>query len=136
MPLQYGDTLRNNQAAQIQTSGGTGALLKIWAGTRPGTCGAADATPATNLLCTITLPTPTFMVPGTVGQAVMTGAWSGVGSANAGGGTNATHWRLYTSGAVCILQGDVTTDLILNNVNISTGQTVTINTFAITVQNG
>jgi hypothetical protein len=135
MTLRYGDPLRTNQVAQINSTGSSGALLKIWATAAPANCQTADVAIG-NLLCTINLPTP-FLSPGAAGVTQLAGVWSGTGAAAAGGGTNAGHFRIYTSAGTipCVMQGDVTTDLVLNNINIASGQTVTVNTFTITAGN-
>ena len=137
MPLKYSDALRNAQINAIETTAGATPILKIWAGTLPANCAAADV--ASNLmLCQIAVPTD-FLTTAAIGSATINGGpWTGTGHANAGAGTAATHWRLYTSAGTvpAVMQGDVTTDLVLNNVNIATGQTVSVTQFTIAAGNG
>jgi hypothetical protein len=42
---------------------------------------------------------------------------------------------MYDSGGTCHIQGNVTSDLILNNTNIASGQTVTVTSFTVTAGN-
>lgn len=126
MALQYGTTLRNNQVSQIQSTVGTAGTLKIFSGAQPVDCGASDPT---GLLATITLPASFLTSSG--GVTTLDGTWSAAAS---GTGTAAS-FRIYDGSAVCHLQGDTTTDLVLNNTSITTGQTVSVLTFAVTAGN-
>jgi hypothetical protein len=129
MAFQYGATLRNNQVGQIQTTiGGTGRLV-IFSGAEPANCAAAD--PA-GPLATIALPA-TFLTSA-AGVTTIAGTWSATASAT---GTAAS-FRMYdtpVSAGVCHVQGNVTTDLVLNNTSITSGQTVTVTSFSVTAGN-
>ena len=126
MAFQYGVTLRNNQVSQIQTTiGGTGSL-KIFSGAEPANCAAADPT---GLLCTIALPATFLTSSG--GVTTIAGTWSVAASAT---GTAAS-FRMYDGSAVCHVQGNTTTDLVLNNQSITSGQTVTVTSFSVTAGN-
>jgi hypothetical protein len=127
MALQYGVGLRNAKMDAINGHLGATATLKIFTGAVPGNCAAAD--PA-GLLCTITLPATPFTAASS-GAVTKNGTWSGTAS---GTGTAAS-FRIYTSGAVCSGQGNVTTDLVLNNVSIASGQPVEVTTFTLTAGN-
>jgi hypothetical protein len=126
MTYQYGATLRNNQVSQIQTSVGASGLLKIFSGAEPANCAAAD--PA-GLLVTITLPASFLTSSG--GVTTIAGSWSAAASAT---GTAAS-FRIYDGSANCHVQGNVTTDLVLNNTSITSGQTVTVTSFTVTAGN-
>lgn len=126
MTFQYGATLRNNQVSQIQTTVGATGSLKIFSGAEPANCAAADPT---GLLCTIALPASFLTSAG--GVTTIAGTWSAAASAT---GTAAS-WRMYDGSAVCHVQGNTTTDLVLNNQNITSGQTVTITSFSVTAGN-
>lgn len=126
MPLKYSTTLRNNQVSQIQTTVGAGGSLKIFSGAVPATPASSDPS---GLLCTISLPSTFLTSSG--GATTLAGSWSAAASA---GGTAAS-FRMYDSGGTCHLQGDTTTDLVLNNTSIASGQTVTVTSFAITAGN-
>jgi hypothetical protein len=42
---------------------------------------------------------------------------------------------MYDTGSVCHVQGNTTTDLVLNNESITSGQTVTVTQFSVTAGN-
>lgn len=126
MTLQYGTTLRTNQVGQIQTTVGSSGHLKIFSGAQPANCAAAD--PA-GLLADITLPAS--FLTSAAGATTIAGSWSVAAS---GTGTAAC-FRIYDGSAVCHAQGNVTTDLVLNNTSIASGQTVTVTSFSVTAGN-
>jgi len=126
MAFQYSATLRTNQVGQLQTTIGTGASLKIYSGAEPANCAAADPS---GLLCTISLPSTFLTSSG--GATTIAGTWS----ANASAGGTAASFRMYDTGGTCHIQGNVTSDLILNNTNIASGQTVTVTSFTVTAGN-
>jgi hypothetical protein len=127
MTFQYGTTLRNNQVSQIQTTiGATGATLKIFSGAEPANCAAADPT---GLLATIALPASFLTSSG--GVTTIAGTWQ----ANATATGTAQSFRMYDTGSVCHVQGNTTTDLVLNNESITSGQTVTVTQFSVTAGN-
>lgn len=126
MAHQYGATLRTNQVATLQTTVGATGLLKIFSGAEPVNCAAADPT---GLLATITLPASFLTSSG--GVTTLAGTWSVAASA---AGTAASY-RIYDSGLVCHIQGNVTTDLVLNNTVITAGQTVSVTQYSVTAGN-
>lgn len=126
MAYQYGVTLRNNQVAQIQTSVGSSGTLVIYTGTEPANCAAAITG---SLLATIVLPATFLTSSG--GVTTIAGTWSVAAS---GTGT-AGYFRILDGSAVCHVQGNVTTDLVLNNTSITSGQTVTVTSFSVTAGN-
>lgn len=126
MAFQYSTTLRNNQVAQIQSTGGASAVLKIFSGAEPANCAAADPT---GLLVSITLPSTFLTSSG--GATTIAGTWT----ANASAAGTAASFRIYDGSAVCHLQGNCSSDLVLNNTNIASGQTVTVTSFSVTAGN-
>jgi hypothetical protein len=128
MALQESVAVRNARLDAIETTIGTAAKLKLFTGTVPANCAAAD--PAGTLV-TLTLPTD-WMNNASSGSKTLLGTWSGTASAS---GTAAS-FRLYASdGTTCGLQGTVgqgSGDLSLDNAAIVNGQTVTISTFTLT----
>ena len=126
MALQYGTVLRTNQVGQLQTSIGASGTLKIFSGAVPANCAAADPT---GLLVTITLPAS--FLTSAAGVTTIAGVWS----ANASGTGTAVTFRMYDGSTVCHIQGNVTTDLVLNNTSIASGQTVTVTSFSVTAGN-
>jgi hypothetical protein len=127
MALQLSVTVRNAREDQYETTIGASPLLKIRTGAAPADCGTADSGTA---LVTMTLPAD-WMAAAVSGSKAKSGTWS----ATAGAAGTAAHFRIYDStGTTCHLQGTVTItggggDLTLDNTNIASGQTVTINTF-------
>lgn len=126
MTFQYGVTLRNNQVSQIQTTIGATGSLKIFSGAEPANCAAADPT---GLLATIVLPATFLTSSG--GVTTIAGTWSVAAAAT---GTAAS-FRMYDGSAVCHVQGNTTTDLVLNNTSIASGQTVQVTSFSVTAGN-
>lgn len=126
MAFQYGATLRNNQVSQIQTTIGGSGTLKIFSGAEPANCAAADPT---GLLATIVLPATFLTSAG--GVTTIAGTWSVAAS---GTGTAAS-FRMYDGSVVCHVQGNTTTDLVLNNQSIAASQTVSVTSFTVTAGN-
>ena len=126
MAFQYGATLRNNQSSQIQATIGASGTLKIFSGAEPANCAAAD--PA-GLLATINLPA-TFLTSAN-GVTTIAGTWS----TSASGTGTALSFRMYDSLSVCHVQGNCSTDLVLNNTSITSGQTVSVTSFTVTSGN-
>jgi hypothetical protein len=127
MAFQEGVLLRNAKLNSFNTELGVTATLKIFSGAEPANCAAAD--PA-GLLATINLPASPFAAAA-AGAIALNGSWSAAASGN---GTAAS-FRIYDSSAVCQMQGNTATDLVLNNTNIVTNQTVTVTSFGITSGN-
>ena len=126
MAMQFSVTLRNDQVSQIQTRIGSAGHLKIFSGAQPANCAAADPS---GLLADITLPA-TFLTS-TGGVTTIAGSWT----VSASGTGTAACFRMYDGSAACHLQGNVTTDLTLNNTSIASGQTVTVTSFTVTAGN-
>lgn len=127
MALQLGTLARNAQLDGMNTQLGASATLKIFSGSVPANCAAADPS---GTLVTINLPNPPFASAASASMA-KTGTWSA--SASAGG--TAASYRIYDSSAVCQQQGNVSSDLVLNNTSIANGQTVTVTGYTLTAAN-
>lgn len=128
MALKYSTTARTNRATQLNTDIGTSAILCIYSGTRPANVGTAITG---TLLASLTCNASAF---GTVSNGVLTA--NAITSAAASAGGTASHFRLFRSdGTTAVIDGDVGTsgsDLNLDNTSINSGQTVQVNSFAIT----
>jgi hypothetical protein len=127
MAIQEGVNFRNAGLNGKATNLGATASLKIFSGSLPANCAASDPT---GLLCTITLPASPFG-SAAAGAIAIAGTWTANASAT---GTAACH-RVYDSGGNCAIQGNVTTDLVLNNVSITSGQSVTVTGYTLTSGN-
>ena len=137
MTLQYSTTLRDNQLDQVESTVGAAAKLRLYSGAPPANCAAAASG---TLLLSLTLPSD-WMNAASGGTKTLLGTWAGNGDAGAGTGTNAGYFRVWDSGVtVCSMQGTVTItggggDMTLDNVNIASGQAVTVASFTITAGN-
>ena len=126
MSLQFGSALRNNQVAELQaTVGGSGTLV-FYSGAQPANCAASNPS---GPLATITLPSS--FLTNSAGVTTIAGTWS----TTATGTGTAASWRIFDGSSVCHMQGNVTTDIALNNTSIASGQTVTVTGFTFTQGN-
>jgi len=129
MAVQLSTAVRNARLDAIETTIGTGAILKIRTGAQPADVATADSG---TVLATLTLPTD-WLAAASSGAKALTGTWEDT-SADADG--TAAHFRIYASdGTTQHLQGSVgqgSGDLSLDNTTIVTGQTVTITAFTLT----
>jgi hypothetical protein len=106
-----------------------GGTMKIFSGAVPANCAAADPS---GELVDETLPSPALT--NTSGTVTKAGTWAFTGAA---AGTAAS-FRLYTSGAVCFMQGDVTATggggvLEIDNTSIAIGQAGEVTAVTITI---
>ncbi len=132
MAIQYSVTVNNARLDAIETAISTAPILRIRTGAVPATCATADAG---TVLATLTLPSD-WMLAASGGSKAKSGTWQDT-SADASG--TAAHFRIYDSGGtVCHIQGTCGTsgtDMILDSVSFTAGQSFTINTFTITAAN-
>lgn len=132
MTIQLSVSVRNAKLDAVETTIGTSAVLKIWSGSLPADCAAADAGTA---LAVLNLPSD-WMAAASSGSKVMAGSWQD-GSADATG--TAVHFRLYASdGTTCHMQGTVGTsgaDMIVDSTSFTSGQVFTIYAFTLTEAN-
>lgn len=130
MAIQLAVSTRNARLDAIETDIGTDPVLRIRTGSAPADCAAADSG---TVLAALTLPSDWMAAAGS-GAKAKSGTWQDT-SADATG--TAAHFRLYTSGGTCKLQGTVSAtggggDLELDNTSIASGQQVTITGFTLT----
>ena len=129
MAIAYSTAVRNAMLDAITSAAGASALLSIYDGTRPATGGAA-----TTLLAQLTC-NATF-APAASGGVLTLNSITQDSSANATG--TATWFRITTSGATFVLDGNVGTsgsDLNLTTTAIVSGQPVSVPSFTITEGN-
>lgn len=132
--ISYSDVVRNLMMDEIDTVIGASGFLRIYDATGgvPATADTAITTQV--LLAELALSATAF---GASSNGVITAnAISDDTSANATG--TAAFFRLVTSGGVSKVQGTVgtsATDLILNTVSITAGDTVSVTNFTITEGN-
>jgi hypothetical protein len=124
MAVQMGTTLRNARLDQIETTIGVSPHLYVRTGVQPVDCGSADSG---SLLIDLTLPSD-WMNAASAGSKTKLGTWSG----SATGTGTPGHIRIKDSGATtCHMQADaaVGSGTVNFDGSITSGQTVTINTF-------
>ncbi|WP_295169663.1 hypothetical protein [uncultured Brevundimonas sp.] len=128
MAIQLSVAARNARLDTFESTAGASAKLQIRSGAQPANCAAAASG---TLLCEIAMPSD-WMANAASGSKAKAGTWSGTGAA---AGT-AGHFRIVdNAGTTCHMQGSVGTsgtDMTLDNTNIASGQTVTVNTFTVT----
>lgn len=133
MALQYSVTLRNNQLDQLEATIGTAPKLYFRSGAKPADCAAVDSG---SLLATMTLPS-NFMNDAASGQKTLLGTWQ----VNASGAGDIGHFRIKDSTETdCHCQGTVTAtggggDMQVQNINVASGQSITITGFTISAGN-
>lgn len=127
--MQLSTAVRNARLDAIESTMGTSAILKIRTGAAPANCAAADSG---TVLATLNLPSD-WMAAAASGAKAMSGTWQDA-SADASG--TAAHFRIYRSdGTTCDVQGTVGTsgsDLNVDSVSFTAGQSFTITSFTIT----
>ena len=128
MAIQYSVAARTSQMAQLNTTIGVNAVIRVYSGAVPANVGAAD--PA-GLLVTFAGNAAQF---GVAASGVLTA--SAVANANATAGGTALSFRIFQSGGtVCVLQGTVGlsgADMIVTNTSIANGQTCTFTSLTVT----
>lgn len=132
MALQLSVNVRNAVLDAIETTVGASAVMKIRTGAVPANCAAADTG---TVVATLTLPAD-WLAAAASGSKAKAGTWQDT-SADATG--TAAHFRIYEStGVTCHLQGTVGTsgtDMVVDSVSFTAGQSFTVNTFSLTAAN-
>jgi hypothetical protein len=132
MAVTFTDTLKAAMLNVIETNIGASAKLRIYSGTPPANAGAALS--GNTVLVDIPLGSDYFATTSN-GVLTKTGTWQDT-SADATG--TATFFRILTSADVARIQGTVGTsgaDLNLSSTSITSGGTVTITGFTLTMGN-
>lgn len=131
MAIQLSTSVRNARLDAVETTVGASAILKIFSGSAPANCAAADSG---TVLATLNLPSD-WMNNASAGSKTKNGTWQDLSADNTG---TAGHFRVYDSGgSTCHIQGTVTAsggggDMIVSTTSFVSGGTVTINTFTLT----
>ena len=128
--MQYSLTHRTGAMSQLNTDIGANAVIKLFSGTVPATCGTADSGTA---LVTFAGNATAF---GSAASQVLTA--SAVANASASATGTAGYFRIYPSAATttnAVVQGTCglsATDMILTNTSITSGQTVSFTSLTVT----
>ena len=129
MAIQFSTTVRNARLDQIETTIGTSAVIRIFTGSPPANCAAADSG---TILATVNCPSD-WMAAASGGSKSKSGTWEDLSADNTG---TAGYFRVYDSGVTtCHMQGTVGTsgtDMTVNSTSFTSGQPFTINTFTLT----
>jgi hypothetical protein len=134
MALKLSATVRNARLEAIETAIGASAILKLFAGTIPANCAAADAGSS---LATLALPAD-YLAAAAAGVKAKSGTWQDLSADSTG---TVTHYRVYASdGTTCHLQGTVTAtggggDMQVDNTSIATAQNIEVTAFSLTDAN-
>jgi hypothetical protein len=133
MALQFDVLTRNAMLDAIEAAWGLSPTMKVFQGTKPANCAAADAG---TVLATLALPSD-FLAAASGGSKAKSGTWEDT-SADATG--NAQYFRIYDSGAVCKGQGSVTAtggggDMTVDNVAFAATQDFLITGFTLNAGN-
>lgn len=133
--MQYSTAVRNAKLDAVEATIGASAVMKIWSGSKPANCAAADTG---TLLAEVALPAD-WMAAAVDGVKAMSGSWT-VGAALDTG--VAGHFRVYNSGGVvCGIQGTVGVppggfDMLVDSTSFNAGQPFTVTGFTIIDNNG
>lgn len=129
MAIQLSTAVRNARLDAIETTISTSAIMRIRSGSAPANCGTADSG---TVLATLNLPSD-WLAAASAGVKSKSGTWQDA-SADATG--TAAHFRIYDSGgSTCHMQGTVGTsgsDINVDSVSLTAGQTFTITGFDLT----
>lgn len=136
--LKYAATLKDSQLDDITTKLGANALLRLYGGSKPASPDTAIG--AQPLLAELDLSATAAPAVSTTSHIWTANAiGNGTGTAAASTGTNATFYRAFKSdGTTAVVDGTVGVtgaDLNLNNINIATGQVVSVSAWTITHPN-
>lgn len=134
--LKFSAALRAAQQDQITAKLGANAVVRVYSGEQPASPDAAitDQVLLSSIACSATFAPPAVGSTLTVNPLEI-----GVGTTQAGDGTDATWFRIVTAGGVAHIDGSVGIsgcDMNLNNTNIAKGQTIAIATMTFTNGNG
>lgn len=131
MALQYSIPVNNARLDSIETTVGASAKLRIYTGSAPANCAAAATG---TLLVEIALPAD-WMNAASAASKTKLGTWTATAVATGTAG----YFRIVdNAGSTTGIQGTVgmsATDMILDNSNIATSQSVTVNTFQLNTGN-
>lgn len=131
MALKYSIAVINAQLDALESTIGTGAVLKIRTGSPPADVATADSG---TVLATLTLPSD-WMAAASSGSKAKSGTWQDTSADDTG---TAGHWRIYASdGTTAHMQGTITAtggggDMTVDNTSIASGQQITVTAFSIT----
>lgn len=125
---QYSVAVNNARLDAIESTIGTSAKLRIFSGSAPANCAAADSG---TLLAALDLPS-NWMADAASASKALAGSWTG--TASAGSGATPTHYRITNSaGSAVGMQGTagIGSGELQVDGTITNGQAVTVTSFTI-----
>lgn len=134
MTIQLSVAVRNAELDAIETTISTSAVMKIFDGTLPANCAAADNG---TVLATVSLGVD-WLAAASSGSKAKNGTWQDSSADNTG---TADYYRIYASdGTTCHIQGTVTAtggggDMTVDNINFASAQNFTVTSFTLTAGN-
>lgn len=131
MALQYSTTVRNAGLDARETAVGTSPVLKLFTGSMPANCAAADTG---TVLATLTLPSD-WMAAASGGTKAKSGTWQDASADNTG---SFGYFRIYDSTVTtCHMQGTAGTsgDMVTDSASVTAGQQFTVTAFTLTAGN-
>ena len=129
---QYSTAVNNAKLDSIETTIGVSPRLRIFSGSIPANCAAADSG---TLLAELVLPSDWMAAAATNSKALL-GSWTG--TASGGSAATPTHYRIWNNGATaCGMQGSagIGAGELQVNGTITSGQTVSVTAFTINSAN-
>lgn len=133
MTIRIKETVRNDMLAVINTAANAGsgaATIEIRSGSQPAN---ADAAASGSLLATFTCADPAFETPATGSMDID----ANPDLSTTASGTGTASWaRVKDSNGVTVFDGSVgtvSTDFIITSTSLTTGQTVTLTTGALSL---
>jgi len=125
MTVQLSTAVRNAKLDSVETTIGTSAIMRVFSGSMPASCAAADSG---TKLAELALPSD-WMAAASGGSKAKSGTWSDSSADNTG---TAGYWRIYDSaGTTCHMQGTITAtggggDMTVDNTSFVAGQAFTV----------
>lgn len=132
MTVRFSAAVANAMLDTFEATIGTSAVLKIFSGSPPANCAAADSG---TVLASCSLPSD-WLAAASGGSKAKSGTWSDSSADNTG---TAGHFRLYASdGTTCHQQGTVTAtggggDMTVDSTSFTSGQSFSITTYTLSM---
>lgn len=128
MTKQFSTRVRNAMLDAIETTMGTGPIMRIRSGAPPANTGAARTG---SILATINLPSD-WMNAASSGSKTLLGSWADANGVDIAG--TAGHYEIEGTGATIDEQGTVTNtggggDMTVDNTNMAVGQPFSVTSF-------
>ena len=130
--MQYSVAVNNARLDAVETTIGASPKLRIFSGSMPANCAAADAG---TLLVEMTLPADWMNAAASASKTLL-GTWTG--TATAGAAATPTHYRIWNNaGTACGMQGSagIGSGELQVNGTITSGQAVSVSSFTINAAN-